>query len=77
MLNTSQIQEHMDVIGSDGVHLGTVDRMEGSDTIKLTKSDPASGGQHRFVTVDWVDHVDTHVHLNKESAEIQAYWKAH
>jgi hypothetical protein len=77
MLNTSQIQEHMEVVGADGVHVGTVDRLEGADTIKLTKSDPASDGKHRFVPVDWVDHVDTHVHLKKDSDELQAYWKKH
>ena len=30
------VREHMEVIGADGVHLGTVDQVEG-DRIKLTK----------------------------------------
>ena len=30
------IKEHMEVIGADGVHVGTVDKVEG-DRIKLTK----------------------------------------
>jgi hypothetical protein len=76
MLNTSQIREHMEVIGADGVHIGTVDHMEGTGKIKLTKSDPISEGTHHYVPVDWVDHVDSHVHLNKESSELLAYWKA-
>ena len=42
MSDTSQIREHMEVIGADGVHVGTVDRVEG-DRIKLTKKD--SGAQ--------------------------------
>lgn len=42
MSDTSQIREHMEVIGADGVHVGTVDRIEG-DRIKLTKKD--SGAQ--------------------------------
>lgn len=42
MVDTSSIKEHMDVIGADGVHVGTVDRVEG-DRIKLTKKD--SGAQ--------------------------------
>ncbi len=36
------IAEHMDVIGADGVHVGTVDRVE-EHRIKLTKRD--SGGR--------------------------------
>ena len=46
MVNAQSINEHMEVIGSDGAHVGTVDYLEGSDKIKLTKSDPKSGGQH-------------------------------
>ena len=34
----SEIKEGMEVIGADGVHVGTVDRVEG-DRIKLTKRD--------------------------------------
>lgn len=40
MSDRSDIREHMEVIGADGVHLGTVDRVEG-DHIKLTKADSA------------------------------------
>ena len=51
MADLSQIQEHAEVIGADGVHVGTVDKVEG-DRIKLTKKDSgaeiegAEGGQH-------------------------------
>ena len=38
MADTSNIREHMEVIGADGVHIGTVDRVDG-DRIKLTKAD--------------------------------------
>ncbi len=47
MADLSQIQEHFEVIGADGVHVGTVDKVEG-DRIKLTKKDSAAdveGGQ--------------------------------
>ena len=41
-----QIREHMSVVGSDGMHVGTVDRVEG-ERIKLTKrDDPDGSGQH-------------------------------
>ncbi|MDU2926289.1 DUF2171 domain-containing protein, partial [Bradyrhizobium sp.] len=32
------IREHMEVIGADGAHVGTVDRVEGN-RIKLTRKD--------------------------------------
>ena len=43
MANASQIREHMEVVGSDGEHVGTVDKVEG-DRIKLTKDDPQAQG---------------------------------
>ena len=45
------IREHMEVIGADGVHVGTVDRVEG-DRIKLTKADSGMGsheGHHHYI----------------------------
>jgi hypothetical protein len=45
MTDLSQIKEHMEVIGADGVHLGTVDKIEG-DRIKLVKADSGSHGDH-------------------------------
>ena len=41
----SKIKEHMEVIGADGVHVGTVDRVE-NNRIKLVKSDSGEG-KHR------------------------------
>jgi len=38
MTDASQIKEHMEVIGADGVHVGTVDHVDG-ERIKLTKKD--------------------------------------
>src|ERR1700750_1154585 len=45
------IKEHMEVIGADGVHVGTVDKVEGG-RIKLTKKDSGEGshkGHHHFL----------------------------
>src|SRR3546814_15878673 len=39
------VTEHMEVMGSDGEHIGTVDKVRG-DRIILTKSDPSAGGHH-------------------------------
>ncbi len=42
MVNVSEIEEHMEVVGSDGQHVGTVDKL----ALKLTKSDSADGVHH-------------------------------
>jgi hypothetical protein len=53
--NASRIQEHMSVVGSDGGHVGTVDRLEG-DRIKLTRGDDpdGSGRHHHYLPVSAV-----------------------
>ena len=51
MTDLSQVQEHAEVIGADGVHVGTVDHVDG-DRIKLTKKDSGEGshkGHHHYV----------------------------
>jgi hypothetical protein len=48
----ADIREHMDIIGADGVHVGTVDKVEG-DRIKLTKADSGEGGHqghHHYIS---------------------------
>jgi hypothetical protein len=54
------IKEHMEVIGADGVHVGTVDRMEGK-RIKLTKKDSGEGthkGHHHFIDSSLIAEVE-------------------
>ena len=50
MSGFENIREHMEVIGADGVHLGTVDRVEG-DRIKLIRADSGVGHEqhHHYV----------------------------
>jgi hypothetical protein len=50
MSDFDSISEHMEVIGADGVHLGTVDHVEG-DRIKLVKADSgvAHEGHHHYI----------------------------
>jgi hypothetical protein len=66
MVDVSQIQEHAEVIGADGVHVGTVDGVEGG-RIKLTKKDSgaqiegAEGrheGHHHFISLGLVAGVE-------------------
>lgn len=52
-----QAREHMEVVGSDGEHVGTVDRIAG-DRLILTRSDPQSGGVHHSLSCTDLDRID-------------------
>jgi hypothetical protein len=51
MSGFEDIKEHMEVIGADGVHIGTVDHIDG-DRIKLTKADSgvAHTDHHHYIS---------------------------
>ena len=66
MANASDIRPHMEVYGSDGTLIGTVDHVDG-DSIKLARKDQVDG-QHHYVPLSAVARVDTHVHLNSTAA---------
>ncbi len=68
------VKERMDVIASGGKKVGVVDHVEG-DAIKLTRNG-SPDGQHHFIPLDWIERVDTHVHLKKNSMETEMGWKS-
>jgi hypothetical protein len=60
MADASKIKQHMEVIGADGVHVGTVDRVDGN-RIKLTKKDSGQGSHqdhHHFIDLNLVADVE-------------------
>ena len=64
MVDTSAIREHMEVIGADGVHVGTVDHLDG-DRIKLTRKDSGAGfeggsheGHHHYISTGLIADVE-------------------
>jgi hypothetical protein len=62
MVDKSQIKEHAEVIGADGVHLGTVDHLDG-DRIKLTRKDSpqgpdGEGAKHHYIPLGLVAEVE-------------------
>ncbi|MES2421932.1 MAG: DUF2171 domain-containing protein [Pseudomonadota bacterium] len=66
MVDATQIQEHAEVIGADGVHVGTVDKVEGN-RIKLTKKDSgpqvvegtgSHEGHHHFISLGLVADIE-------------------
>jgi hypothetical protein len=73
-MNSANIREHMEVMGSCGTKLGEVDHVEGN-SIKLTRKD-SPDGEHHFIPLDWVDHVDAHVHLKKDCGAARREWQS-
>ena len=75
MIHESKILEHMEVIGSDGGHVGKVDRVMGGD-IELAKFDFGSGFKHHLIPMIWADEIrDNKVchSLTKDAAK--AAWR--
>lgn len=68
-----RVEEHMEVVGSDGTHLGTVDKTRG-DRIILTKSDPSAGGHHHSIPCGWIDKVEDRVMLNRTADQARRAW---
>lgn len=54
MIDLSDITEHMEVVGSDGLHIGTVDHL----ALKLTKTDPDAHGRHHIIDVEMIDAIE-------------------
>jgi len=70
-----QVREHMDVVGSDDKHVGTVDKVAG-DRIILTKSDPESGGAHHSLSCSDIDRVEgDRVILDCKADEAKNRWR--
>lgn len=67
------IRDDMDVVGSDGGHVGTVDHLDGSK-IKLKKNDSSAAGQHHFVPMEWIKSVEGKVMLQIPAAEAMNRW---
>lgn len=69
-----QVTEHMEVLGSDGQHVGTVDKVSG-DKIILTKNDKDAGGHHHSIPSRWIQSVDDKVTIRKTADEAKREWK--
>lgn len=70
-----EVREHMEVVGSDGEHVGTVDKVAG-DRLILAKSDPASGGAHHSLNCTEVERIDDNrVLLSVSAEEARRRWR--
>ncbi len=73
MINASEIREHMDIVGSDGKHVGRVDHVRGEE-IELAKLDTTTLGKHRMIPLSWINFVDDKIHLNLDHKEAEQRW---
>ena len=77
MIALTMIKQYMEVLGSDGAHVGTVDHVEGADAVRLAKDDPDAGGENHSIPLALVIHVEMKVHLRQPGAEVKAQWATH
>lgn len=69
-----RVSEHMEVVGSDGEHVGTVDKVRG-DRILLTKNDTDAGGRHHSIPSRWIQSVDDKVTISKSADQAKSHWR--
>lgn len=72
-LTSGMVLDNLEVVGSDGKHVGVVDRVDGT-MIKLKKLDPSAGGQHHLIPMDWVKTTDSKVMLKVSASDAQSRW---
>lgn len=69
-----KVREHMEVVGADGTHIGTVDHVRG-DRILLTKTDKDAGNHHHSIPCGWIQSVEDKVTLAKSAEEARRAWR--
>lgn len=75
MIQASEIREHMEVIGSDGGHVGRVDHVMG-DEIELARFDWGAGLKHHMIPLSWVDHIEgDKVCLDRTKDAAKSAWR--
>lgn len=74
MQDTSKIRERMPVVAADDRRVGFVARVEGTDSLKLTRVKNGHGFDH-VIPMAWVSDVDRYVFLNKSSKFVVANWE--
>ena len=73
VLNPSEIREKMEVVGSDGAHVGTIDRVERGE-IKLTRKD-SPDGKHHLIPISFIESVSGNkVVLDQTAEEARQMW---
>ena len=72
MVHARAVERPASHAGARGLHVGTVDHVDGQRFIKLKKSDSIDG-RHHWIPIAWVDDVDDRaVYLTKTAEEFEA-----
>ena len=71
MVNTSAIKPHMPVVCSKDKQFATVDHVEGTNSIKLSRDE---SGEHHFIPMSWVTTVDDKVHVDRPGDQAMREW---
>ena len=74
MVAPVMIKEHMEVLGSDGMHVGFVDHLVDHEAVRLIAEDPDAGAEPHEIPLSWVKHVQMKIHLNQPADEAKARW---
>ncbi len=69
----TRIKEHMEVVGSDGKHIGTVDKVR-EDRILLTKNDKDADGRHHSFPSSWIIDVGDKVKVSRSAEDAKQHW---
>ncbi|MES1201858.1 MAG: DUF2171 domain-containing protein [Pseudomonadota bacterium] len=72
MIDATTIRTQMDVVGSDGKHIGKVDHVIGSD-LQLTRS--MGMGSHHVLPLSYVQAVDDKVRLSITEDQAKDSWR--
>jgi hypothetical protein len=73
MIEAARIREHMEVVGSDGKHVGRVDRVLGKE-IKLMRA--LGVGAHHALPLDYVESIEKDkVRLSITEDEAKDRWR--
>lgn len=78
-MDTTKIKPHMEVIGADGVHIGTVDNVE-SNRIKLTKDDSGAGhhpSHHHYLDAGLVAEIEGNKIRLSANADVAVTFEEH
>jgi hypothetical protein len=65
------IKPHMPVVCSNDKQFATVDHVEGTDQIKLTKD---TTGKHHYIPLAWVTSIDDKVHVDRPGDQAMREW---
>lgn len=71
MIKATEIKPHTPVVCSENGQFAEVDRMEGSNSIKLKRD---ADGEHHYIPLSWVKFVDDKVHVDRPGDQAMRDW---